>query len=499
MYEIQKNEEERHPTIRVVGRFAWLASAVLAIFLVVATTSLPGGEITKLQEEVPVTEDEETTNAKESFHANSYGTGHSQITKFTWPATDPVRVSAFWLQYFPTTPWLVGNESWVDDDCAIYGKVFVGNMSDSAFQLHAVSATRRPDGGVAVKDIEVQFSQAASASIRTGSWPAPSLEFNAALYTEDLDYYAKRFACGDFEILLVTWPLALNDTIKAYSLFVHLPNSLIVIELVSLNPPKELTVKAEWPLSRAYDLPPQRHIAGDTFRGMPTLSIFRVSYPTTRLSEIEQFYIKILDASKQYYQCTHTSCISALKFEYDLQTRLVEVHYVQHDKTTPLIQHIENAWNFAHQNTIHNISAGFDQWMDAHYGHRLGQSKDALRTYMLKADAINATYTIFADYSTVSSSWTTFLYMLTPTGTAIQLVGNLTYAYWPQGMRLFHTCYYLGGQPFLDRSTVEQDGINSTRDFRDHPNWNYLGKSLQSDADQVDSCLEGHSEPVPFL
>ena len=189
--------------------------------------------------------------------------------KHTWPTSDPVAFAAFMLDYFPTTPWLIGecicarvpvcvpvcacaghcvyeisawyekylrishvlrltiltpnprlilgNESWIDNNCATWGKVLVGNMTDSTFQLHAVYAPERSDGGTSVGDAELTFSSEVDAAIEDLLFH-PFLDFNVGMYTEDLDFYVERFNCGGVSYLPIQWTDV--DGNDAYSLMV---------------------------------------------------------------------------------------------------------------------------------------------------------------------------------------------------------------------------------------------------------------------------------------
>ncbi|KAJ8602982.1 hypothetical protein CTAYLR_001491 [Chrysophaeum taylorii] len=459
----------------VVRRFCGIAGVVLAGFVGVARRQRPVMSL---------------ASAGESYHSNSYGTGHSQTTKMTWPATDPVAVASFWLGFLPTTPWLVGNESWVDSNCATYGKVFVGNMSDAAFQLHAVSAPLRPDGGVSVAAFEAAFSQAAQAAIAEGI-QAAALDYNVALYADDLSYFASRLDCGGVRYLSASWPL---DGGLAYSLIIPVPNSLVVVELVSLRQSDVAPPTVRWTLPRATSLPPDRHEVGATFRSMPALTAFRISYPTAELDAATSFYTKVLGADEILDVGVDGRRVVAFKFPRDSASRIVEVHYVYH----PSAARWERDWRAAHLATTHNDSAGFDQWMDAHYGHRLGRvGRTALPDVANEAKALNLSYTYFADYSSSSASWTTFLYLLAPGGTAIQLVGNLSFADWPARMRIFDTCADLGGTVFVDRATVERLENNGTNDknYRLHPNYDALANKILSDQAWIDTCMASQHIP----
>ena len=90
-----------------------------------------------------------------------------QISKNTWTASDPVAVAEWMLDYLPVQSWILGNvtdTTNTTEDCAVYGKVVVGNMSHSTahnfFQLHAVSAPDRPSGDLEVIELEQGFVSA---------------------------------------------------------------------------------------------------------------------------------------------------------------------------------------------------------------------------------------------------------------------------------------------------------------------------------------------------
>ena len=87
---------------------------------------------------------------------------------------------------------MVGNYSQIDGGCATYGKVFVGNESDTgihgvdaSFQLHAVRASARPSGELSVRDLERRFSAALKGL--DSARGAPLKENSVALYVDDLD------------------------------------------------------------------------------------------------------------------------------------------------------------------------------------------------------------------------------------------------------------------------------------------------------------------------
>ena len=123
--------------------------------------------------------------------------------------------------------------------------------------------------------------------------------------------------------------------------------------------------------------------------------------------------------------------------------------------------------------------------MDWHYGHRLGRAGGTLDQFLdaaRNASARAAPYApaarvVFADYSADSGSWSHYLYLTAPGGTAVQIVGNLSACSGAhhaacldgdgEGMRVFDTCYALGGYTFATSREVEER--LATRSFELHP------------------------------
>uniref|UniRef100_A0A7S3NKB2 Uncharacterized protein n=1 Tax=Aureoumbra lagunensis TaxID=44058 RepID=A0A7S3NKB2_9STRA len=251
----------------------------------------------------------------------------SQTGKATWAASDPVRIAEWWLDLLPTSPWMLGNIT-SDGGCATYGKVFVGNGSttgihgvNAPFQLHAVRAYRRPAGPMSIELLESAFGRAldvwgydddrkGGSDIETNfayqvHALAPLAEHLVALYTEDLNYYARALTKVNTPFSVLEWDGATRDaslqtsSAKFHSLVVHIPDSLVVLELV--GPAMDSSTKASQRASASWRrvamaLPPATHVATNDVQGRPTLTAVKISYASTDAGRDAQWVTNVLDA-----------------------------------------------------------------------------------------------------------------------------------------------------------------------------------------------------------
>ena len=110
---------------------------------------------------------------------------------------------------------------------------------------------------------------------------------------------------------------------------------------------------------------------------------------------------------------------------------------------------------------------------------------------------------MFADYSADSGSWSHYLYLTAPGGTAVQIVGNLSACSGAhhaacldgdgEGMRVFDTCYALGGYTFATSREVEER--LATRSFELHPAYDRRAEAIDRDiraaAPAREACARG--------
>ena len=109
-------------------------------------------------------------------------------------------------------------------------------MTDATFQLQRCTRPRGRRATRAASPARGPISAAADAAIARGEL-APLLEYNAALWTDDLDHYAARLACAARAVPRARWPRGRPDAAAAsashaFSLLVHVPDSLVVLELM---------------------------------------------------------------------------------------------------------------------------------------------------------------------------------------------------------------------------------------------------------------------------
>ena len=111
------------------------------------------------------------------------------------------------------------------------GKVFLGNRSDSSFQLHAVDTAARsrlgvrPTGARSLAAIEAGVSAAlaraglgaAATSASAASSIAPFMDWNAGLWTANLDFYDAAFAAAGVRTHAMQWPTAAAYSAAAQS------------------------------------------------------------------------------------------------------------------------------------------------------------------------------------------------------------------------------------------------------------------------------------------
>ena len=107
---------------------------------------------------------------------------------------------------------------------------------------------------------------------------------------------------------------------------------------------------------------------------------------------------------------------------------------------------------------------------------------------------------VFADYSADSGSWSHYLYLTAPGGTAVQIVGNLSACSGAhhaacldgdgEGMRVFDTCWPLGGYTFATNRDVEER--LATRSFELHPAYDRaaqdIARTIRAAAPAIETC-----------
>jgi len=415
----------------------------------------------------------------------------SQTGKHTWTSSDPVRVAEWWLEHLPTSAWMVGNYT-TDGGCATYGKVFVGNETrtglhgvNAPFQLHSVRAWRRPAGPMGAESLEARFGSALEAwgvdgeAVSRASYTthalAPLAEHSVALYTSDLSWYARSFATNGVSFASLAWTGAARhaDADAAFmSLVVHVPDSLVVLELLGPAFEGKAAERAQPTWRRvATALPPSTHVATLDVSDRPSLTAVKISYATTDAARDAAWAEQVLGATPletavgdypaSSFDATGGLAASAnfgvvaraLSWIDDLAP--IEIHYVQPSARAQSVEaalaagssRLTVAAYEAYAAQVHaqftgpncpgcDDVSGFDRLMDTHFGRRLltagGEDSRRLDDAYAAAKRLGAPLTVWAKNDAY------FLYVASPSGAAAQLTGS--FASPPSGVRIFDTC-----------------------------------------------------------
>lgn len=418
----------------------------------------------------------------------------SQTGKHTWMASDPVRLAEWWLEHLPTSAWMVGNYT-TDGGCATYGKVFVGNDSttglhgvNAPFQLHAVRAWKRPSGALSARELEARYSAGVeawgfderAASSNSGAYAthalAPLLEHHVALYTDDLAWYARSFSTAGVVFASLSWTGARrfsDDDARFLSLVVHVPDSLVVLELVGPSFVGKAADRATSSWRRlAYALPPSAHVSSRDDRGRPSLTAVKLSYATTDAARLSAWAQQVLSMTpladddgvpassfdeKGGLAGAANFGVVARALSWTKDVAPIEVHFVQ---PAAYAQSIEAALAANAPEPALTVAAyeayaaavhaqctgpncpgcsdveGFDRLMDTHFGRRLlsagGEAARELDDHLDAARRLGAALTVF------SKNDAYFLYVASPSVAVAQLTGS--FAAPPADVRTFDTC-----------------------------------------------------------
>lgn len=312
----KKNEMRR--LICIIG----LACAISGIFVVsVGDDRYISPALLRVSTEAEAAHDDDCQAGE---HCIAFGSGSMQTSKNTWACTEPIAFAEWMLQYLPTTPWMVGSYEdilygddgkFVGDMCFVTGKVFLGESG--AFQLHAVDTAAesslgvRPMGNKTLAEMEAGINEAIQKGLSGAvSVMVPFMEWNVGLWTADLDYYADLFAEADIATHVLRWPSAESyrrnsgDPDLYYSLLVNVPNTTIVLELISAEPKSPTLIARAKAGSRSGELPrfsgslpPTSFNASARIEGKPAMQAVKVSYATTDADRDEDFYTNQMNAS----------------------------------------------------------------------------------------------------------------------------------------------------------------------------------------------------------
>ncbi|KAH8071638.1 myosin-kinesin ATPase superfamily-like protein [Aureococcus anophagefferens] len=203
----------------------------------------------------------------------------------------------------------------MDDDCESSFYVrgaenqTAENFQGECFGLHITSVEGHSDGNASIAFVEAQFTEKLEGLKSFDAF----LDYNAALYTQTLDWYVANLEALGLPWLPATWPYGVEKT--GYSVFFHVPKTQLVVELVSLFPPSHNKVAITLEQRMTDDRIAQM---GALHEGDPRLLVSSVSRAATNLTAIHDFYrfglgarqtmgLELADVRKKCFQINGTT------------------------------------------------------------------------------------------------------------------------------------------------------------------------------------------------
>lgn len=162
------------------------------------------------------------------------------------------------------------------------------------FGLHFAAVTaHETTGGLMVEEVEAAFID------KMGSMTVfdAFMDFNVGLFTANMDFYVKRFVADAVPHLAATWTTSSGDAM--YSVFVHVPRSQMVVELIGASSQilaaRPKLVPLEQRLSDSVI-----ELIGQSPQTGNVLKAVKVSRAATDLDALDTFYLKGMRANKTF-------------------------------------------------------------------------------------------------------------------------------------------------------------------------------------------------------
>lgn len=356
------------------------------------------------------------------------------VSKYTLPCDDP-SVPAAWLRKYLPVVWssdscddggsddndAVGTCTCTSADGAVsyveQGHVQLYN--DRGFGLHLVNSSfRETTGGLGVKSVEAYFDEKLGDAAAFDSF----FDLNVGLYLNaqhgrySLDGIVARFDNASVRYWPYSWT---NATDRYYGIFVRVPNSMLVLELMS-NASTELggtTNSIEPRLTAAQlDYATSNVSAAFPYAVNDTVRVVRVSRPTSDLASIEAFYAAANATKSSAYD---SATVSSACFSWPAAD--VDACYYERDASATSgdfkVSDLEAALNSAHDAVVgRNPNCQLDKWFDLHYAYD-DATFDArgVMEYLAKASAVGGST---AYYTCAGDS---VMYVADPSGYGVQL------------------------------------------------------------------------------
>jgi len=353
-------------------------------------------------------------------HGDGYGNG---IAKVTISASDPISCFTFMSKYFPVrcqdnmdcnTSFTCGTAGRAalcgDETCAMP----VGNPGQN-FGIHTVNTSARPSGSMSNADVEALVSSKLQAAFQAQKYDS-FMDFAAVFYTTSLDKYISAFQTDGVPHLLLSWQDETGQ--QWYSLLVQLAASQLTFELVSGTTPTVGSTVTDV----VQRLPSAVFTANQVSQQSEYIfQVLAVSKGCSNISDVTAFYEGEMGAS-----VAHSQIIGDVTLRtFSLPGANAQVRFVQRgsDDTTGdfKVADLEKAKNEAHTMAHEDIFCGVDKWYDNHFAY--DQRSSSLDSFKSSFDENGRIYHIFGS---CSSSSMTNMYVVDPTGEAIQLDGSWT-------------------------------------------------------------------------
>lgn len=227
--------------------------------------------------------------------------------------------------------------------------------------IHAINTTARPFlvDDLTIQQLEAHFTDKIGDHSKYDSF----MDYTLVLYTPDLDTYMSKFDDAGEAYLPLEWTGESGDTY--YSIIKQVPDSQIVLELVSDSKPSTSATWTEDSLVRVPDAAFSDNSCSSTSSGLVTPVV--VSKATSNMTAIEDYYTNILQGTNSL---TSTSGLVTLK-TFKLSGAAVQIRFVERPATDTSglfkVADWEEAKLKAFAAYSNGLICGFSKWYDNHF------------------------------------------------------------------------------------------------------------------------------------
>jgi hypothetical protein len=289
------------------------------------------------------------------------------------------------------------------------------------FGLHLVNvATSKTTGGVNISTLEGHYTDRLSNLTRFDAF----MDYNVVLFAgDDLPVYTGALSKDSVPFLVGTWKSQVGT--PWYSVFVHVPESQMIIELVGKTPPAtSAALVGAVPLEAR--MSPRNTERFSEAKGNGKLQAVAVTRAASNMTRIEYFYEEIVGLKAVHTVDTPTvtrRCYgwTGAKADVCFSKRAASSDY---DETFSVVDMEENIWS-AHKAIITDMNVYDDKYNDNHYAVDLMGFSGAKITAFLTEHEKDA---FPINFPTTWYAWDCDQeYLIDPTGWAIQSDFNANY------------------------------------------------------------------------